>query len=70
MSVSGVRNHLTPSGKRTKRIDYNVRMIPTGSSVKFDVEVNGTRLGMKNFDIKSLAGTGSDITSSFKKLAL
>jgi hypothetical protein len=71
MPVSKIENHTTPEGKKMKRLNYNMRMIPTGSSVTFGVEVNHTRLRMKNLDIKSLTGNGSelDITSSFQELA-
>ena len=70
MPVSRIRNHTIPKGKKMKRLNYNMRMIPTGSSVTFDVEVNNTRLGMKNLDIKSLTGNGLDISSSFQRLAV
>jgi hypothetical protein len=52
MPVSRLRNHLTPKGEKKKKLNYNIRMLPTGRSVKFDVEVNGTRLGKANLDVK------------------
>lgn len=62
MPISRLRNHMTPDGRRMKRLDYNVRMLPSGGSVTFDVEVNGTRLGSKKFDMRSLTGADSDVS--------
>ncbi|KAF5607820.1 hsp70 family chaperone [Fusarium pseudoanthophilum] len=52
MPVSRLKNHFTPKGKKKKILNYNVRMLPTGRSVNFDVEVNGTRLGKANLNVK------------------
>ncbi|KAF5654811.1 hsp70 family chaperone [Fusarium sp. NRRL 25303] len=52
MPVSRLKNHFTPKGKKKKVLNYNVRMLPTGRSVNFDVEVNGTRLGKANLNVK------------------
>lgn len=52
MPVSRLKNHFTPSKKKKKVLNYNLRMFPTGRSVDFDVEVNGTRLGKTNIDVK------------------
>jgi hypothetical protein len=57
MPVSRLKNHWTPDNKKMKCLYYNVRMIPSGRSVDFDVEVNKTRLGKKNVDIKFLTGS-------------
>ncbi|RTE80896.1 hypothetical protein BHE90_004615 [Fusarium euwallaceae] len=52
MPVSRLKNHFTPDNKKMKELNYNIRMFPNGRSLKFDVEVNGTRLGDANVDIK------------------
>ncbi|KAK0654970.1 hypothetical protein B0T16DRAFT_383955 [Cercophora newfieldiana] len=71
MPVSRLRNHFTPSGKKMKLLDFNVRMIPTGGGVVFDVEVNGTRLGMKKLAMKSLTGDClEEVSSSFDEMIL
>lgn len=69
-AVSTLKNHTTPKGEK-KELRLNLSMIPTGSSVKFDVEVNGTRLGMTHLARRALVGSGagSDLTSPFQALA-
>lgn len=52
MPVSRLKNHFTPDKKKKKMLNYNLRMLPSGRSLKVDVEVNGTRLGNANVDIK------------------
>ncbi|KAM6527538.1 hypothetical protein FSOLCH5_003604 [Fusarium solani] len=52
MPVSRLKNHFTPEKKKMKKLNYNVRMFPNGRSLKFDVEVNGTRLGNADVNVK------------------
>lgn len=52
MPVSKLQNFTTPAGDTRKRLDYNIRMFLSGRTLRFEVEVNGTRLSYANVDVK------------------
>ncbi|KAK4210851.1 hypothetical protein QBC37DRAFT_428117 [Rhypophila decipiens] len=53
IAISSIPNYTTAQQTTMKRVDYEVGMVPTGSSVSFQVKVNGIRLGTKNVTMRA-----------------
>ena len=42
---SSLRDFISPSGEKAKKMDYEVRTVPSGATVEFAVSIDGRRLG-------------------------
>lgn len=48
VTYSSLKDHTGVTGKRTKKLDYDLEMIPSGASNEFRVLYKGEKLGSHN----------------------
>jgi hypothetical protein len=44
-SFEDLNDYDSPSGKRVKKIDFDIEMVPSGASVEFSVYESGRKIG-------------------------
>ncbi|KAM7211732.1 hsp70 family chaperone [Rhypophila decipiens] len=72
IAISSIPNYTTAQHTTMKKVNFKVGMVPTGSSVNFEVTVNGKRLGMQNLSTRAftLQGNYEQMYADFNSLTL